>query len=500
MSISCVHFEKSSGHAERHNFRTEENEPSYLLPQKFRKENEFVLFRDARESFDEEIKKLGNKRGKRPKFENSKWECTININENHSLEDVGKAVEKIAEILHIEPCSVAIHRDEGHMQTDKSGKEFAVYNYHAHAVFQTFKDGKQQIRRENVKDRLREVQTAVAQVLGMKRGQENSQKVHLKPHEYRQTAQQIEQLQAENLALKNELLTLKEQKAQIEEERKRYKSEGGHKAEDYRQLQALNKERFTQEELDKKLAELRAEFQESHNRTITALQEQYQDAKNKLTSEIEVKSAENEELQKQNQSLSLKIEKLEKQLAEKPKEVEKTETVEVPRELTELEKQKIVLDADDALIEQHRHFKNTREKLRSDANVLTVESLRAQHKDDVAEIDKLRDANRKLVLSKKSSYTQRIDIIKSATEEELKAHNPVYQRLQTRLNNLIKTAKTGFIKIMHVFGLSASDEDYLKYSADTSYVADKAVEKVEKYVSDTEELHAEQTRHRSFHM
>ena len=495
MSISCVHFEKSSGHAERHNFRTEENEPSYLLPERFRKQNEFVLFRDARESFDEELKKLGHKRGKRPKYENSKWECTININENHSLEDVGKAVEKIAEIMHIEPCSVAIHRDEGHVQTDKSGKEFAVYNYHAHAVFQTFKDGKQQIRRENVKDRLREVQTAVAQVLGMKRGQENSQKVHLKPHEFRQTAQQIEQLQSENQALKSEVLTLKEQKKIIEEERKRYKEEGGHKAEDYRQLQALNKQTFTQEELDKRLAELRAEFQESHNRTITALQEQFRDDKNKLSSEIEVKSEENEELQKQNQSLSLKIEKLETQLAKKPKEIVKTETV--VREPNQSEIEKIVLDADDSLIEQHRHFKNTREKLRSDANVLTVESLRAQHKDDVAEIDKLRDANRKLVLSRKSSYTQRLEIIKSATEEELKA-NPVYQRLQTRLNNLIKTAKTGFVKILKVFGLSAGDEDYLMHSADTSYVANKAVEAVENNVN-TKRLQEEHTQHRSFH-
>ncbi len=57
-------------------------------------------------------------------------------------------------------------------------------------------------------------------------------------------------------------LSSKAQKAQIEQERKKYKEEGDHIAEEYRALQALNKTMHTQEELDKALADLREKYEE----------------------------------------------------------------------------------------------------------------------------------------------------------------------------------------------------------------------------------------------
>ena len=572
MPKSSIHFEKTdASFAQKHNSRKEE--PTYLLEKQYWQGNDFeekITTAELKNLYAQQcqIRRERHARGATPTLKNSQTEAVINLTSKHTLDDVKKVADEIEKRYGLTPVSFALHRDEGHMES-RDGKEYPVYNYHAHVVFFTMKDGIAMKRRLTKSD-LEDINTLTAQMLGMERGESRTQRwqrvadslgvevEELKRHkdetpqqyidrcaqiaktkgienfniydetkprkrlsakEFRQVAKEkadlfqkievkkaeIEQLQNENQKLKSRLLTKKEQTGFLSLIRKNWIKDGTHSQEEYKQLSALKQKTYTQEELDKAIAELNAqheqrmtELQESSIRSFATLQEQFQDAKNKLTSEIEDKSEENEELQKQNQSLSLKIEKLEKQLAEKPKEVVKTETVD--RELNQSEIEKIVLSADDDLIEQHRHFKNTQERLKSDANVLTVESLRAQHKDDVAEIDKLRDANRKLVLSRKSSYTQRLEIIKSATEEELKEHNPVYQRLQTRLNNLIKTAKTGFMKILKVFGLSAADETYLKYSADMSYVADEAVKKVEKYVSDTEELHAEQSQHRSFHM
>ena len=296
------------------------------------------------------------------------------------------------------------------------------------------------------------------------------------------------------------ITTLKQLTKLKSELRKAFIAEQGHTQEDYKQLNKAFediKKRF------KTGAQMTpADVVKSVNAWLDlavvkeAESERLEHEKTDLTSQIEVKNAE--------------IEKLKTELQEKPKEVE------VPREMTseEIDNLPIV----QALREQHEKDKQNvaqasrkadeyRKQLSEAKSGLTdeeieqlprVQDLKAQHQEDVEQIQKLKDANRQLVQSKKSSYTQRIEIIKTATEEELKEHSEVYKRLQTRLNNLIKTAKTGFVKILKVFGLSAGDEDYLQHSADVSYVANKAVEAVENTVN-TKKLQEEHTQHRSFH-
>lgn len=335
MTISSINFQRVRGDKKQaldHIARTTEKEPEYLLEKSERKPNGFELLADVEKLHEEqmEIRKQNHSRGKAPNFNDSLWEAVINLEEHHNLSDVKKVAEHIRRKYKLTPYAVAVHRDEGY--TDKTtGK--TKYNYHAHVMFYTVCEGKSQMRTVGKKG-LSSMQTEVAQLLGMERGQVNSKTVRLNHKQYRQVQKDKSQQQelfstVANLAiqkneeLKSELLTLKEQKTRIEEERKKYKEDGDHIAEDYRKLQALNKTLHTQEELDHALEKLRQEYNDRlalKDKTIT-------------------------ELQTKNTELNDTVNDLKSELETKPKEVIKEIKVEVPtiktvtvkRELTEIE-------------------------------------------------------------------------------------------------------------------------------------------------------------------
>lgn len=333
MTISSINFQRVRGDKKQaldHIARTTEKEPEYLLEKSERKPNGFELLADIEKLHEEqmELRKQNHSRGKAPSFNDSLWEAVINLEEHHNLSDVKKVAEHIRQKYKLTPYAVAVHRDEGY--TDKTtGK--TKYNYHAHVMFYTVCEGKSQMRTVGKKG-LSSMQTEVAKILHMERGKENSKTVRLNHKQYRQVQkdksqqqelfstvaklaiQQNEQLENENKELKSELLTLKEQKTQIEAERKHYKEQGDHIAEDYRKLQALNKTLHTQEELNAALAELREQYEQR----LAQKNKEYNDTVNDLKNEI----------------TSLK-----QQLETKPKEVikEVIKTVTLKRELTDEE-------------------------------------------------------------------------------------------------------------------------------------------------------------------
>lgn len=190
---SCARFEKTKQGAREHNFREykPEHEPDYLLPKEFRKENEFwewELKNDKgekltpKEFFNAELAKYGKSKGKRPRYENSMWECVLVLNETHTKAEVLKVKDYIEKKLNITCYEFAIHRDEGHLDNNKR----PVYNYHAHLNFVTIKDKQQNFRLTKTKRIMPQVQTEIAKLLNMPRGEFKSPRNHLRPQEYRQ--------------------------------------------------------------------------------------------------------------------------------------------------------------------------------------------------------------------------------------------------------------------------------------------------------------------------
>ena len=295
MAKSSINFQKSKGHSYDHNFR--KDEPNYLLKPADRLENFYWQNeKSAREIFDEELKSYGTKKGKRPTFENSHWEAVLNLNKNHTLEDVQKLAEYIEQKFNITCATIAVHRDEGHYKNDKP-----QHNFHAHITFVTVKDGQQNWRKEKIKPAdLRELQTAVAEMLQMERGQENSEAERLSHKQYKKAAQQKEQLE-------REILSLKERNAILEQERKESKGKGFLKG-FFDSLSSIKKSdhEFSKDEL---LAEIER---------LKALDKQRRD-------EIERLRLEQQELAEEVAKNSLYTKKLEQDLEEKNKTIKAQE-------------------------------------------------------------------------------------------------------------------------------------------------------------------------------
>ena len=295
MAKSSINFQKSKGHSYDHNFR--KDEPNYLLKPADRLENFYWQNeKSAREIFDEELKSYGTKKGKRPTFENSHWEAVLNLNKNHTLEDVQKLAEYIEQKFNITCATIAVHRDEGHYKNDKP-----QHNFHAHITFVTVKDGQQNWRKEKIKPAdLRELQTAVAEMLQMERGQENSEAERLSHKQYKKAAQQKEQLE-------REILSLKERNAILEQARKDSKDKGFLKG-FFDSLSSIKKsdQEFNKDEL---LAEIER---------LKALDKQRRD-------EIERLRLEQQELAEEVAKSSLYTKKLEQDLEEKNKTIKAQE-------------------------------------------------------------------------------------------------------------------------------------------------------------------------------
>lgn len=171
---SSINFKKSKFWQTIHN--TEER-PNYVIDSiekiEFdRKAKEANLLREkiikeAKENYAKTCKNR-NKTFKAKSFE---WSAVINLNEKHTMSDVKKVVDYLENEYKIQCYQIAIHRDEGHIENNQK-----KINHHAHLEFITLDKecGQQQfqIKRATSKSNLRKMQTEVAKILGMQRGED----------------------------------------------------------------------------------------------------------------------------------------------------------------------------------------------------------------------------------------------------------------------------------------------------------------------------------------
>ena len=270
MTISSINFQRVRGDKKQaldHIARTTTKEPVYLLDKTERKPNGFELLADVEKLHEAQmqLRKQNHSRGKAPELNDSLWEAVINLEEHHTMTDVKKVADFIKQKYHLTPTAIAIHRDEGYK--DKATGE-VKYNYHAHVMFYTVEHGKSQMRTIG-KKALSEMQTEVAQLLNMQRGQVNSKTVRLNHRQYREKARELAEKEHINQIFAQQMrdryqdyLTVKEQKKIVEAERKKYKEEADHIASEYRALQSLNKTLHTKKELDDALAALRQDYED----------------------------------------------------------------------------------------------------------------------------------------------------------------------------------------------------------------------------------------------
>ena len=265
MAISSINIQPSSGNAIIHNERI--FDVAYAIKKDDVNEyHRFASISETRKAIYEDYK-LHHGRKLNTKATPIR-EAVVNLNENHTMEDLKKLSEMLDKDYQMKVLHIAIHRDEGHI--DKTGEE--KINYHAHIVFSNY-DFDKHITIKRDKDVMRKLQTDVANCLGMERGEENSQKVRLDHRQYKRAMQEVEEktkeLQRELKEVKQENIELK---YSFKEMQKTITSLENLTVEQKRELHSLNSkvknEKAEYEELLKKLDDLKQDKAPKTNESI----------------------------------------------------------------------------------------------------------------------------------------------------------------------------------------------------------------------------------------
>lgn len=353
MAISSVNFQKTKKTSKIEIYRNVWQQ-LYLLPRIFRGENSYwenekseqEIFAEQRAIYDE-MKK--GKKGKRPVYENCVWEAVVNLNANHSIDDIKALADMIADDYNFTNARVAIHRDEGHLQdirtgqklspltdyyTDKKGISYfikdgkktkeplelehykPIYNYHAHLNFVTLKDGQQNFN-FNKKD-LSELQTKVANFLNMERGDINSKAVRKSHNEYRREIAKTNKSTNQD----QDILSKKDRNAILEQTRKDAKGQGYMKS-FFDKLGIIKKSdaEYTEAELQAIIEKLKQENRQikQDNDALSKENADYRTANKNLKLELEQErqkvaklTAIKNELEAENKGLKTKLSLLDK--------------------------------------------------------------------------------------------------------------------------------------------------------------------------------------------
>lgn len=302
MTVSSINFQKVRGdqkQALEHIARTTKKEPEYLLDNSVRKPNDFELLADPKILHEQQIalRRKNHSRGKAPSLDDNLWEAVINLEEQHSIADVKRVAEHIRQKYKLTPYAVAIHRDEGHKTSNGEIK----YNYHAHVMFYTVSNGLAQMRTVGKKG-LSSMQSEVAELLHMQRGQEHSQAKRLDHQQYRAVKRAEEELETQSKMWKfrYELAPVKTQKELNELKskiRKQMIEQGGFSAQDYRALNQL-------------ITDYKTAFKLGETVTVS---EVIEDIYQRLNASVKLKT-ENDRLTSENKKLTNKLAELQKKV------------------------------------------------------------------------------------------------------------------------------------------------------------------------------------------
>lgn len=164
MAKASIHLAKAAKGGLKHNDRSESREPDYLLPAEFRLQNEVDrsateaeqmikdLYQEAKENYAKE-------RGQKLQAKSYVWEAVVNLNKEHTLDDVQRLAKAIEKETGFTSVQVAIHRDEGHINE----RGVPQYNLHAHLTFFTLdrQTGKQLMRRDITPSQRKELESEI---------------------------------------------------------------------------------------------------------------------------------------------------------------------------------------------------------------------------------------------------------------------------------------------------------------------------------------------------
>lgn len=343
---SSIHIEAGNLGYLFHNDRTKPTANSIFSQEK----NEY--FNDAKtalEIYRQELQKRSEaytkRTGKKPhKNAITHLSAIVNLDKQHTLQDVKKIAEYLEQKLGTKVFQISIHKDEGYID-EETGEPHI--NYHAHLEFMGLDEQGNSIRRKLDRKFLINLQDKVAEILQMERGvnytaERRKRPKRLDTYEYKEHARRQAETKKELLA---KVKDLKEENRRLREE---LKKAGAQRAQ-YAELEAFVKqlkEQIKSKELT--IEQLKESFAQKEQELLEQIQELenqvYSDKRYPITNkkmkwrevakeqakkiklyeqgaELRAKEAyisdleqENEQLQKEKEEAEKKVEELEKQV------------------------------------------------------------------------------------------------------------------------------------------------------------------------------------------
>ncbi|WP_258220967.1 mobilization protein [Helicobacter pylori] len=191
-NLASGHFKPTNNIQEQHNDRT--LSPSYLIPQEFRGQNE--VNRPSTQAIELKERIIENAHQtylitfkQKSQAKSYQWSLVVNIKTNTTMSDLEKLAEHFEIKYGFQCYQIAIHRDEGYMDENNQPH----INHHAHMEFITLdKNTGKNRQREIRSNQLRQIQTEIAQILGMERGTDKrvSGTERIEPRKYAQMKNQ----------------------------------------------------------------------------------------------------------------------------------------------------------------------------------------------------------------------------------------------------------------------------------------------------------------------
>lgn len=260
--------------------------PSYVIGGELECNRKGYEAKELKEAIVNEAKQTYKQRTKRA-FQSTayEWSAVVNIKPDTTMQDLERLSKHFSDKYGFQCYQIAIHRDEGHI--DENGER--QINHHAHLEFITLDKQTGRNRQRELKPQtLRQIQSEVAEILGMQRGIDKriSKAERIEPRKYaklkeaEKKAIKTTQRETEKEAIEafkavseseEKLLNQKEKAEYLEQLRKQYNGKGLSAA-FFRELGAIKKDKetqYTQKELDeavKKAIEADREKQKPINR------------------------------------------------------------------------------------------------------------------------------------------------------------------------------------------------------------------------------------------
>lgn len=260
--------------------------PSYVIGGELECNRKGYEAKELKEAIVNEAKQTYKQRTKRA-FQSTayEWSAVVNIKPDTTMQDLERLSKHFSDKYGFQCYQIAIHKDEGHI--DENGER--QINHHAHLEFITLDKQTGRNRQRELKPQtLRQIQSEVAEILGMQRGIDKriSKAERIEPRKYaklkeaEKKAIKTTQRETEKEAIEafkavseseEKLLNQKEKAEYLEQLRKQYKGKGLSAA-FFRELGAIKKDKetqYTQKELDeavKKAIEADREKQKPINR------------------------------------------------------------------------------------------------------------------------------------------------------------------------------------------------------------------------------------------